>query len=146
MGALKYDNYDILAAVGSKLSPYKRVSVQTDKGTFWNSKIYKNFCEQEKKVFALEMIYLHIINEYFIPQKEMGSPYPTILKWDKLFRQSIMDICTYPNPENDFIKEYLMENLDTLIISFRPQLLSNFIASEQLKEITPKPSWNYGTL
>lgn len=144
IGFVKYDKYELLIAMGCVYqSPFRKMTLQA-RDDFFNQATFERYSEFEKKVALLEMIYLHVISEYFIPEMEVNGKYPDVSTWKLLFVTSAMDIITSTPSGIEYIKNYMLENLDDMIGSFRPQLISTFLESEKNKSIKPLTSWDNG--
>ena len=143
IGFVKYDKYGLLAAIGSTFhSPYKKITIPGET-EFFHEKAWNTLTIHEKKVAALEMIYLHEISEIFISELFINKKYPDMVKWKYHFLESIMDIVTSKRNDMDFIKLFMLENIEELMISFRPALLTNFIHAEKDGILIPLKSWIY---
>lgn len=141
IGFVKYDKYSLLIGIGATFqSPYKNLTLP---GTveFFNERIWNTLSTHQKKIAVLEMIYLHEISEIFVSEMYINKKYPPILKWKQLFIESLMDIVTSKRRDMDFIKQFILDNLEELETSFRPSLLSNFIKAETEQTITPLKNW-----
>jgi hypothetical protein len=140
-GFIKYDKYAILAGMGQTMnSPYKRMTIPGPL-EFFNENIFNTYTDLEKKIAVLETIYLHLISEIFVAEMFISNKYPDPLKWKWHFIESMMDITTSDRNGIDFIQTFIYENVDTLIESFRPKLIENFINAEKNKEILPVKTW-----
>lgn len=141
-GFIKYSKYDLLVAIGSAFqSPYKRVVNTPGPLEFFNKAIWSTLSAHEQKICVLEAIYLFIISETFVSEKFISNTYPEKMKWQYLFIEAIMDMVTAQNPANTYIQQYMFDNLDDLIKSYREDVIQKFIDAERKKEITTIKEW-----
>lgn len=143
LGYEKYSKFELLAAMGCKIdSAYKRITVPMNDNYFNQERFMNEYSDVMKKLALMEGIYLHMINNYLIPEQVLSGKYPPASEWTKMFIHSAMDFIT--DTQNEYktkLQSWALHNLLDLIQSYRADVLLSYIRAEESGQIKPKQAW-----
>lgn len=139
-GYQKYSKYEILSSIGCSVnSGFKQITIPGN-NSYFNFDKWRSMSLLMKKITLMEILYVITINDYIIPHHKESYPNEEEIK--QLFLHAIMDFAIDSNNTyTSFIQNFLLENLDEIIKSYKTEIIQKFIESEKNKTINKLLSW-----
>lgn len=140
----KYSKYELLKGIGGSINnaALKTITMPMNDNWYNETRFENELSDLMKKLSVMELIYLEMINQIFIPEHIISGQYPPIKNWYKYYMTTLMNFVTDPdNRYKKTLQEYIINNLEDIVKSYRADVVLNFMRAEENNKIKPKQSW-----
>jgi len=117
---------------------YNRMTITHIDHFYVDNIFHKAMTDVQRRHAMMDKLYIDTINEYFIPNLVVEFKAPKRSEWKKLFVNSIMNVYTMDNPDHDFFREYIYNNIEKIVDNYEHGAFDTFLMAYKKKSIKLK--------